>query len=270
MRKRKTGVAQRGALVAIVALLMAGARPSAQFEKTVSATFDGWTHLPEGGYELVFGYMNRNADEIEVPLGAANQMDPAPADAGQPTNFLPGRQRAAFRIKVPENFKGKYAWTLTYGGLTQTATASIDQNYSLDVGDPEPPTVKVASEASAQVNQPVKLVPTVGAAPRPPVQPNADIVARRSGGAPIAVWFSKYRGPGAVTFGDGPKAATTGPTPRNREQALGSFRVTCTNPPAADCAATNARFSAPGTYLIRIVAAERSAANTMVKVVVTP
>ena len=72
----RNGDVRRSALVAIVALVVAGARPSAQFEKTISSTFDGWTHLADGSYELVFGYMNRNADEIEVPLGPANQMDP--------------------------------------------------------------------------------------------------------------------------------------------------------------------------------------------------
>jgi hypothetical protein len=270
MRVRSTEMARRSAFVAIIGLLMAGARPAAQFEKTISSTFDGWSHLPDGSYELVFGYMNRNADEIEIPLGTANQMEPAPADQGQPTTFLPGRQRTAFRVKVPGDFKGKFAWTLTYGGLTQTATASLDQNYSLDVGDPEPPTVKAPADVRARVNQPVALTPMVGPAPRPPVPANADIVARRSAGAPISVWWSKFRGPGTITFGEGPKAGPSGPTPRNREQPLGSFRVTCANPPAADCGATTARFSAPGTYLIRIVAAERSAANTLLKVTVAP
>ena len=270
MDVRSAELARRGALVAIVGLLMAGARPAAQFEKTISSTFDGWTRLPDGSYELVFGYMNRNADEIEIPLGAANQLEPTPADRGQPTAFLPGRQRAAFRIRVPGDFKGKYTWTLTYAGMTQTATASLDQNYSLDVGDPEPPTVKAPADISARVNQPVKLTPIVGAAPRPPVPQNADIVARRSAGAPISVWWSKFRGPGTITFGEGPKTTASGPTPRNREQPLGSFRITCSNPPAADCGATTAQFSAPGTYLIRIVAAERSAANALLKVTVTP
>ena len=270
MPVRSANAASRSGVIAIALLVMASARPSAQFEKTISATFDGWTHLPDGSYELVFGYMNRNSDEVEVPLGAANQLEPAPADQGQPTNFIPGRQRAAFRIHVPADFKGKYVWTLTYAGVTQPATASIDQNYSLDVGDPEPPTVKTPADVMARASQPVRLVPVVGAAPRPPVPANADIVARRSAGAPISVWWSKFRGPGTITFGDSVRAASTGPTPRTREQSLGSFRVTCTNPPTADCGATTAKFSAPGTYIIRIVAAERSAANALLRVVVTP
>jgi hypothetical protein len=265
----KADLARQSVLAVLAALLVAGARPSAQFEKTISSTFDGWNKLADGSYDLVFGYMNRNADEIEIPLGAGNQLDPAPADRGQPTTFLAGRQRNAFRIHVPADFKGKYVWTLTYAGLTQTATASIDQNYSLDVGDPEPPTIKT-TDATARVDQPVKLTPVVSAAPRPPVDPNADIVARRAGNAPINVWWSKFRGPGTITFGDMLKAGPAAPPARNREQPLGTFRVTCTNPPTAECGSTTARFSAAGTYLIRVVAAERSAANTLLKVVVTP
>ena len=108
MRVRSTEVARRSALVAIVGLLMAGARPSAQFEKTVSSTFDGWSQLPDGSYELVFGYMNRNADRNRGPVRRrrirwSRRRRIRPAD-----QFLPGRQRAAFRIQVPADFKGKF------------------------------------------------------------------------------------------------------------------------------------------------------------------
>src|SRR5689334_6668898 len=95
-------------VAAALAVLGGGRVADAQFEKMISTTFDGWNQLADGSYLLVFGYMNRNSSEVEVPLGPNNQLDPAPADHGQPTNFLPGRQRAAFRIPVPKDFKGKY------------------------------------------------------------------------------------------------------------------------------------------------------------------
>ena len=214
--------------------------------------------------------MNRNATEVEVPLGAANQLEPAPADHGQPTNFLPGRQRAAFRVPVSATFNGKYAWTLTFAGMTQVATASIDQNYSLDVGDPEPPGVKAGSDQTVTISGVARLTPGVSAPPPAPAPGNPNVVARRAGGAPISVWWSKFRGPGTVAFGDGerPEPSPAGPTAR--EVPMGTYRLTCTNPPAATCGATTARFSAPGTYWLRVVAAERSASNAAVKVVVTP
>jgi hypothetical protein len=251
-------------------VLLAGSRPRAQFEKTLSATFDGWSHQADGSYELVFGYMNRNTTEIDVPLGPANQIEPAPADHGQPTNFLPGRQRAAFTITVPANFKGKYTWTVTYAGVTQAATASLDQNYSLDVGDPEPPGVKGGPEQTVRVSEPAPLAPVVTPPLPPTPSSNPDVVVRRSAGARISVWWSKYRGPGTVSFGDGGHAEAAAPGPTGREVPMGSFRLVCANPPQAGCGETQARFSAPGTYWIRVVAAERSASNALMKVVVTP
>jgi choline dehydrogenase-like flavoprotein len=57
---------------------------------------------------------------------------------------------------------------------------------------------------------------------------------------------------------------------RGREFALGTFQVQCAVPVPAGCGNVTARFSAPGTYWLRVVAAERSATNAIVKVVVNP
>ena len=260
-----------GVAIVVGACLLVSARPHAQFEKMLSTTYDGWTKLPDGSFELVFGYMNRNSTGVDVPLGAANQVEPATKDHGQPTHFLPGRQRDAFRIAVPAGFKGKFVWTITYAGATQLATGSLDQNYSLDVGDPEPPTVKGGHDLSVRLAAVASLAPVVGAPPLPPAPAaNSEVVARRASGRPLAVWWSKFRGPGDVTFGQGERLAATAPGPTGREVPMGTFRLACTNPPEAGCGTTTARFSVPGTYWLRVVAAERSASNSLVKVVVAP
>lgn len=269
MRKRGPSFGL-GVAIAVSACLMLTARPHAQFEKMLSTTYDGWTKLPDGSFELVFGYMNRNSADVEVPLGAANTIEPAPQDHGQPTHFLPGRQRDAFRIAVPAGFKGKFVWTITYAGVSQQATGSLDQNYSLDVGDPEPPTVKGGGDLSVRMADGASLAPVVGAPPVPPAPANSEVVARRASGGRISVWWSKFRGPGDVTFGQGERAASAAPGPTGREQPAGSFRLFCTSPPDKACGATTARFSLPGTYWLRVVAAERSASNSLVKVVVAP
>jgi hypothetical protein len=263
---------RRAGLAAILALaFLSAAHPSAQFEKAISTTYDGWRELPDGSYDLVFGYMNRNTSEVEVPLGPANAVDPAPADRGQPTTFLPGRQRDAFRIHVPKEFKSKFVWTVTYAGTTQTATGSLDQNYSLDVGDPDPPVVKGGPDRTIRLGESVQLSPTV-TPPPPPKQPAPDsaVVARQSRGNRINVWWSKFRGPGTVTFGEGAAPASSEGGPTGREFAMGTYRLTCTVPLNTGCGATTARFSVPGTYWLRVVAAERSATNAIVKVRVEP
>ena len=72
-----------------------------------------------------------------------------------------------------------------------------------------------------------------------------------------------------MTFGgERPEAAPPGPT--GRDFPLGTFRLTCNAPLTPTCGATDAKFSAPGTYWLRVVAAERSATNAIVKVTVTP
>lgn len=258
--------------VAVAAgLAMSGvAHPAAQFEKTISTTYDGWRRLPDGSYHLVFGYMNRNASPVDVPLGPANAVEPAPADQGQPTTFLPGRQRDAFHIHVPREFAGKFVWTVTFAGTTQTATASLDQNYSLDVGDPEPPSVAGVPDTTIRLADSVPLGPVVTAPPAPQVPADSQIVARQSRASRITVWWSKFRGPGTVTFGDGVAAPGSEGGPTGREFPMGTYRITCAVPLPSGCGATTARFSAPGTYWLRVVAAERSASNAIIRVKVEP
>src|SRR5215467_14387212 len=116
---------ERRLILAAVIVLGCVAAPRAQFERTISTTFDGWKKHDDGSYDLVFGYMNRNTAEIDIPAGNENKIEPTPAatdSPGQPTHFLPGRQRAAFTVHVPAGFKGKYVWTLSYIGTTQAAT----------------------------------------------------------------------------------------------------------------------------------------------------
>jgi hypothetical protein len=262
----------RGFLTAVVVLLAAGAVSHAQFEKNISVTFDGWNKMPDGGYELVFGYLNRNPQDVEIPIGPENGVQPGGPDQGQPTTFLPGRQRIMFRIPVAKDFKGKFVWTLTYGGVTQLANASIDQNYSLDEGLEPPPTVKAGTPATVTLSQTATLTPSIGPAPKRPASELEGGARSRQAPARLTIWWSKFRGPGTVTFGDGRarEQEQAQPARGRREVPLGTFSVTCGNPPEPTCGSTTARFSAPGTYMLRVVAVERTASNALMTVTVTP
>ena len=67
--------------------------------------------------------MNRNwEEEIDMPVGPANTIEPAGRIRGQPTHFLPRRNSFVFRIRVPEDFGSKeLVWTLTTNGKTERA-----------------------------------------------------------------------------------------------------------------------------------------------------
>ena len=90
--------------------------------------FEGWEQNEDGTFNLVFGYMNENwADEPDVPIGPDNSFSPGAADQGQPTHFLPRRNRFIFRVKVPKDFGDKeLVWTLTTAaGKPQKAFGSL-------------------------------------------------------------------------------------------------------------------------------------------------
>jgi hypothetical protein len=79
--------------------------------------------------------MNRNwEEELDVPVGAANSFAPGIPDQGQPTHFLPRRNRFVFRVKVPTTFtaKDELVWTLTTNGVTEKAYASLRDDYKVD------------------------------------------------------------------------------------------------------------------------------------------
>jgi hypothetical protein len=83
--------------------------------QNVAPVYEGWEKNPDGSFNMVFGYMNRNYDERpEIPVGPNNSFSPEPADRGQPTHFYPRRQQFMFKVRVPATFgKQQLVWTLT-------------------------------------------------------------------------------------------------------------------------------------------------------------
>jgi CSLREA domain-containing protein len=70
-------------------------------------------------YLARFGYNNPNAVSVTIPVGSDNRFTPNPQDRGQPTTFLPGRQRFVFDVPFQS---GNQVWTLN--GRTSTASPS--------------------------------------------------------------------------------------------------------------------------------------------------
>ena len=153
--------------------------------QNVAPAYEGWEQAPDGTNYFLFGYMNRNwEEEIDVPVGPSNGFSPGSADQGQPTHFLPRRNRFIFRVKVPATFteKDELVWTLTTHGKTEKAYASLRPDYIVDdvvkasetgalgagTSSPEvrgnkPPTVKIdeVRSRSVKVGQPLTLVSEV-------------------------------------------------------------------------------------------------------------
>jgi hypothetical protein len=153
--------------------------------QNVAPAFEGWEQAPDGTKYFLFGYMNRNwEEEIDVPVGPDNGFNSGSADQGQPTHFLPRRNRFVFRVRVPDGFspKDELIWTLTTHGKTEKAYASLRADYIVDdvvkasetgalgagTSSPEvrsnkPPVVRIQeiTSRSVKVGQPITLVTDV-------------------------------------------------------------------------------------------------------------
>jgi hypothetical protein len=226
----------------------------------VVPSYDGYLKNPDGTFTMVFGYMNRNyEEELVIPTGLDNKLEPGMPDQGQPTYFLPRRHAWVFRVKVPADWGNKeLVWTITAHGRTEKAYGTLQSdeeiierlimtrgNLSPGLDDPnKPPSVSITPVPEASIGGAVMLTALVtdDGLPKPRVtkaapaaaQGTAQIntsVARPKQGLNVT-WF-EYRGPGKVTFDD------TGPILVGNGQAI-----------------TKAHFPVPGSYVLRATASD--------------
>lgn len=124
------------AMIGVLATADAGAQNLTYAKgQNVSPAYEGWEEDSAGRKFFVFGYMNRNwQEELDVPVGADNKFTTGAADQGQPTHFLPRRNRFIFRVPVPPGFteKDELVWSLTTKGKTEMAYASTRLDYKID------------------------------------------------------------------------------------------------------------------------------------------
>lgn len=132
---------RRGRLLGVVlACSLTGSSLGAQMlsytkGQNISPAYEGWELGSDGAKYFLFGYMNRNwEEEIDVPVGPDNGFNVGGADQGQPTHFLPRRNRFVFRVRVPNGFteKDELVWTLTTHGKTEKAYATLRPDYVVD------------------------------------------------------------------------------------------------------------------------------------------
>src|SRR5262245_17631732 len=236
--------------------------------------FEGWIRNPDGTFDLVFGYFNRNwKEELIIPAGPDNKVEPNGPEAGQPTYFLPRRQRWIYRLRVPADFGNKeVTWTITAHGRMETAYGSllpaqeindrvVSTNGNLDPGegDPnEPPSITIGRTQTATTSTPLRLnasvrddglpKPRAPKTPRPAGTGGFGAQVNRAG--PVAskgltITWLQYGGPGKAVFEE------TSAIPVTNGQA-----------------AATVRFSEPGTYRLRAIASD-GAMSTTADVIVT-
>jgi len=132
----KTGCSVATAAIMSLALVWSAAVTAQTYHKGqhIEPAYEGWEQNADGTYNFLFGYHNENwEEELDIPVGENNQFSPGDADRGQPTHFLPRRNRFTFKVQVPADWGDKeLAWTVTANGVTRTAYATLAKDYVVD------------------------------------------------------------------------------------------------------------------------------------------
>jgi hypothetical protein len=218
--------------------------PVKESGQSVTGAFEGWYDNPDGSKTLLIGYFNRNSKQaLDIPAGPNNRIEPGGPDFGQPTHFMPRRQWGVFTIVVPREFGDtKLTWTLVANGQTTVIPMHLDPLWivapfkDVALGN-TPPVLRFAADGEAFTGPPRGNAATYTVNLPFPLRLNVWVTddgirapeARRP--APLAsVAWSKFRGPGDVTFSNA--------TPAVNDKT--------------GQATTNATFRDPGEYILRV------------------
>jgi len=277
-----------GTAIVLAALWLLPIRSAAQTYSSgqpVWPAFEGWEKNDDGSFTFLFGYMNENwQEELDVPIGPDNNIEPGGPDRGQPTHFQPRRNRFMFKVRVPADWGNKeMIWTLTTRGNAQKAYASLRTDLLIEnidlmsetgalgagTSNPElradkPPAIAVQGPktVNAKVGQPVSLIAVVtddgvprrrGGGPGRPGGPNINLLppSRITVGKNLGLhlaWFV-YRGAGKVTF-DPVQIKTWEDTRTGANSPWAPIWTPPQVPPDGKYTVT-ATFAEPGTYVLR-------------------
>ena len=280
-----------------VALAMAGgvlwaaqqlpSEPNRQFGGGVTGAYEGWFDNPDGSHNFLVGYFSRNsAQPVDIPVGPNNRIEPGGPDMGQPTHFLTGRQHGMFIVTVPKEFSAKQqlTWTLVANGQSNSIPLRLHPDYVLSplteaTAHNTPPVLRfaqngpptqgpiafVAKAATRTTSTSMPLALTVWAGDDGKYTTGTSAPLRNPPPPAVTLTWSKYRGPGSVTFD---KAR---PDMEKLQSGEAAFNLKAT---------TDVKFSQPGDYVLHVTANDYSGvggggfqccwSTAMVKVSVTP
>ncbi len=94
---------------------------------------EGWYDNGDGSITVSFGYLNRNDETVEIPLGENNFIEPASFGGMQPTVFEPGHERI-FTVTVPADLaQTGIWWTIrSFGDEARVPGRRVVPGYELD------------------------------------------------------------------------------------------------------------------------------------------
>ena len=239
--------------------------PRKQFGSGVTGAFEGWFTDKDGGRWFLVGYYNRNSRQtLDVPIGPDNRIEPGGPDMGQPTHFLAGRQTGMFVVSVPKTFgpNDRLTWTIVANGQSTSIPLRLHPDYVIEpftevaAGNTPPsirfeengaatqgPTARVSMAFSRTASTSTPMPLTLWATDDMKYMSSTGVPVPGSR-PPVAITWSKYRGPGDVVFEETKPAVKALP-----EAGKAPFTGKAT---------TTAKFGAPGDYVLHVTANDYS------------
>lgn len=243
---------------------------------------EGWTANEDGSRTISFGYINRNEEAVDIPVGENNRIEPAEFSGMQPSHFPSGRGTGVFTVHVPADRVNEDVWWYVKSGNGSELKVPGRSNasaYELDFIRPRPqgslqPHIGVGEDGQMDVGldgdvfdhsgtvkagEPVILTANVmDPSERDPSDP------RFAEPLDVGVQWNLHQGPAAVTFER--HESTVVPEPPTDERRLRFYREQATNEVdvkgGKGLAKVIATFPEPGEYLLRLTAENFSAPDS--------
>ncbi len=245
--------------------------------ESVAPFFNGWIRNDDDSVTLIFGFANQNREGVtDVPIGPNNRLEPVKYDGVQATHFpayrRPGfvgiQERGAFAVVLPaDEAETEVTWTLTSGGQTwtvpgrTTSTAYEMSNgeraqgslkpairFSLDGEESTSVSGIKAAPIKTTVGEPVTLTAYVQDRGNREAYPENKIMLYQVG----TEWILHQGPEGAVPDFSDPRISGRDRARKEGESASGDWEEV----------ATEATFSEPGDYVIRLRADNFLAADS--------
>lgn len=278
--------------VAVGGVLLLGQtipEPRRKFGSSVTGAFEGWFGSDKQARTFLVGYFNRNTEqELDIPIGPNNRIEPGGPDMGQPTHFLPGRRYGMFAVPVPRDFnpQDKFTWTIFANGQYNSIPLRLNSDYvispfnEISVGN-TPPVIRFEPNGTA-VQGPIAMLANAPVRTTSLSMPlvltlwitddmkyTSGTGAPRTGDRPpVTLLWSKYRGPGSVKFDKANPPAQPSGTPASES---GGFSGKAT---------TTVAFGEAGDYVLHVTVNDYSGdggggfqccwTTSLVRVSVTP
>lgn len=231
----------------------------------VGPMFNGWIKNDDGSVTMIFGFVNRNREEIvDIPLGPDNYIEPAQFDGVQPTHFpvysrggfVGVQERGAFAVTVPaEMADTEVVWTLTHAGHSYSIPGrAVSPAYEMSRGEAAlgslSPAIRFSLDGPESNDREGIYAPRMTAMVGKPVQLSAYAQDRGNRSdydvesviVPVGTEWIVHQGPGKVEF---ESEKITGRDRAKMDQSEGMVDDWT-------LVQTQATFWEPGDYVVRL------------------